>query len=303
MWRITAEAMMREETREKDGRTFHLRYYDGLGDFVSRAERVERGHKGMEFNGMECGSLATDDNRWAGTNSLAEAIAFARRGWPEGRMKMRDMRKRLKVGNLLSNAQRFVTSYDVSGDEPDVGRYLSGEPENMRTQWDTLVPQRGKVIRFLLNRSASCGTDVSRIVRRGVALQLAFETLLKLGYAPEVSISFVTGAGYSRMEQYVPILRAGDPIDLDTLAFMFIQPAVLRRLFLAVTECESKDIRKTYGFYEHGSYGMPQDPLLAPPHDLLMKWEYGLVYSDEEVIPITFDILRRVGIKIDDKAA
>jgi hypothetical protein len=294
---------MREETREIGRQTVYLRTYDDWPDFVSFAERVERERKGMMFGGMECASATKGQESWYGTSSLAEAIALARRGWPQGRMQMRDIRDKLKIDSLMPTTQRFTTSYDVSGDAPDIGRFLQGEPENMITQQDNLIAQRGKVIRLILSRSGLGYVEAKQMVRRGVAIYLAFETLMKLGYSTQLMIAFSSERGGYLYEQHVPVLYPGDPANLDTLAFMMLQPAVPRRLCFATKECEPMEIRKQLGFYDDGGYAHSCEPVSLPENDLFLNWDKGLLDRDEDIIPFTYDILRRVGIKIDEEKA
>lgn len=289
---------MREEIREHNGENFHLRYYCDWLDFVSYAEQVERGQNGGEYGGMRCRSVEQGELEWFGTNTLAEAISFARKGWFNGRQKVRDMRRLLNIKNLLPYSQRIHATRDVAGDEPDIDLFLQGEPENMITPWESQTAQRGKVVRFIINRTVSANVDGDEIVRRGIALIIAFETLIQLGYSVNVTICFsVHGEGETRMEWYIPVLHAGDPINMDTLAFMFIQPAVCRRLQFAVSECEPRKIREQFNFYTGGGYGHPPfDPFFLPEHDLFIEYNEGLFYKNEQVVPFVFDILHRVGM-------
>lgn len=295
---------MRAETCEWNNRTIHLRYCDDWLDFLSFAERVERGRKGQRFNGMGCASLEETNykNSWSGTDSLAEAIQLARKGWPEGIVQVEELIHRIRVNKLFPYAERLVRTVDVAGDEPDVDLFLTGEPEHMVTLSERTLFNRGKVVRLILNRSAASGIDQASIVRRGVGVMLAFEVMRLLGFSPELTICQAVSGDYDRerFELYVPVLHAGDPTNLDTLAFMFQHPSVLRRLFFALEDCEPTEIRHTFGFMNHGGYGVPVEPLLPPEHDLLLSWRDGLVSSDEEIEDYALKILRDVGIDLEE---
>ncbi|EKE20443.1 MAG: putative phage protein [uncultured bacterium] len=289
---------MISEIREKDGTTCYLRHFRDWLDFVAMAEKVQSGCDGQDFNGMSCASLSEDDSEWHGTNSLLEAIQIAHQGWPEGRKMIIELSGEISIKELLSHTSRFSCSTDVAGDEPDIDCFLQGIPENMITLQEHISSGYGKVLRFFLNRSASCNIDSSAIIRKGIALVSMIKTMMLLGYTVEVSLTMAARENGLNYEVFIPVLHAGDPINLDTLAFMFIHPAVLRRLFFAVTECESTDIRSRFGFEDEEGYGTPTQPLCAPEDVVLFDWEDGLLSDDSQIIPFVEEILARVGIKV-----
>lgn len=289
--------MMRKETREKNGHIYYLRFFDDWFDFLSLAERVERENVGGVFGGMSCASVLNADASWAGTATLTEAIRLARTGWPEGVVRVRELIHRIDLRKLYPHSERLVRSLDVAGEEPDIGLFLAGEPEHMATLWERKLRERGKVVRIILNRSACCDVHSERIVRRGVAIMLAFEVMRILGYSPELIISYaVRDHRNQHLEHFIPTLRAGDAVNLDTLGFMMIHPSVLRRLVFAVEECESEEIREWFGFYSGRGYGFPVNPGQPPHHDLLIDWEDGLVRSHDEIEPYALRVLKAVGI-------
>jgi len=293
---------MRKETKEKDERVYYLRYYDDWIDFLSCAEKVLRGQKKGTFNGMSCASLSEGNESWSGTNDLPQAIKLAFQGWPEGREQVREAQRRMQIEKLPPQSQRIVRQVDLAGDEPDVDLFLQGEPEHMVTLHEAIRPQYGKVMRFILNRTANAGVSSDRIVRRGVALLTAMETLIILGFTVEMMVMFACERGIYQLEQYMPILHAGDPINLDTLAFMFLHPAVLRRLCFAANECEPTEIRDQFGFVDHGGYGSSCRPHFLPKCDLFHNWDEGLLSSDDQIIPMVLKILDQAGIKMPEAA-
>ena len=64
-----------------------------------------------------------------GTASMAEAIAMARDGWPEGAERARKLRDGLAASLPVRNR---MVRYDVAGSVPDVRRHLGGNPASMR---------------------------------------------------------------------------------------------------------------------------------------------------------------------------
>lgn len=287
---------MIKETIAQNGRTYHIRHYGDWLEFVSDAEKVSSGRDGSDFNGMSCSSLQSGKREWYGTDSLNEAINLACHGWPEGRENVRETRKRLQVEKLFPHAQRIIRNIDTSGDEPDIDLFLDGEPEHMVTINEAINPQHGKVLRFIISRSGLADVSANKMVRRGVAVCIALEALIMMGFAVEITIAFAAEEDGCQYEQYVPILHAGDPVNLDTMAFMFLQPAVLRRLGFAAKECESENIRRIFGFYDGAGYSKSCRPKFLPQHELFLDWQEGLVDSDAEIVWFAGEILKKVGI-------
>jgi len=293
---------MISEACDQNGRICHLRYFCDWLDFVSTAEKVQLGCVGQEYNGMRCASLDSDDQskKWSGTSSLAEAINLAHRGWPEGRFRVLELSGKINIEELLSHTQKFSRNLDVAGDEPDIDCFLHGVPENMVTLQEHVSSGYGKVLRFFLNRSASCDVDANAIVRKGIALCSMIKTMTLLGYSTEITLTVAVMKNNCNYEIFIPVLHAGDPLNMDTLAFMFIHPSVLRRLFFAVVECELVETRDYFGFKHERGYGTPTQPLCAPNDAILFAWEDGLLSDDEQIIPYIVEVLQRVGINVSD---
>lgn len=287
---------------QKGRTTCHLRYFRDWLDFVSMAERVQVGCEGHKFNGMKCASLRNDDsNDWSGANSLTEAIQLAHHGWPEGRSMVLKLSGEICIDELLFHTTRLSYSMDVVGDEPDIDCFLQGVPENMATLQENISSGYGKILRFFLNRIVSCSVSANVIIRKGVALFSMIKAILMLGYTVEITLVVSSENNGCHYEVFIPVLHAGDPLNIDTLAFMFIHPAVLRRLYFAIAECESAEIRSLFGFIDdRGGYGYAVNPICIPEDVVLFDWDDGLLDSDSQIIPYITEVLQRVGINVSD---
>jgi len=291
---------MIDKTFHEDGKTYYFRQLEDWYEMIRLAERVNREAKNNVFGGLRCASLERSDSRtkWSGTESLSEAIRLSREGWPEGREMIRNIRENISVEKLLPRSNRLTRTVDLSGDEPDIDLYLQGDPEHMATLWDRIELAYGKVVRIAMSRSASASTDPERIVHRGVAVLSAVEIMILLGFTVEIDLIDSTKRSDYFIEYQTPILHAGDPLHLDTLAFMLIHPSVLRRIWFAVAENEPLKIRKQFGFEEDDGYGAPQDPHFRDGYDLVVDWKDGLLESEEEIVPYTLKVLEKIGIKV-----
>lgn len=288
---------MRKEKIQQGLHTYYLRYCEDWLDFIKHAERVNSEASGQRFNGMDCSSLTEGNRRWYGTDSLEEAIRLSYTGWREGREKLQNLSDRLEINSLFLNTRRIKAQYDVEGDEPDIDLYLLNCPENMATQVECIQPRHGKVFHFVINRSASCEVAAETLVRRGAALLLVFKTAILLGYSVEVTLTeAVDDHAGDQYEISIPILHSGDPINIDTLAFMFMHPAVLRRLLFALAECEERVIRDKFGFKCSGGYGQPSDIQILTKGDVYIGVNDGLLRSDDEIEPYSMKVLESMGI-------
>jgi hypothetical protein len=291
---------MRAETLTHEGRTVHLREFDHWLDFLRCAERVENENADGVFNGDYCASLKEGDANWYGTSSLSEAIDLAYNGWSEGKNRIEALRDKLSINDLLPSSQRLRSVFDTAGDEPDIDRFLAGEPEHMGTLHERELRAQGKLVRIEVNRSARCDISAERITRRGVGLLMAMELLMLLGYAVEITISeAVSGENSERLELFIPVLHAGDPLNMDSFAFLLMHPAVLRRLVFAAEETESEEIRRTFGFCVGRGYGNPKNTTVNKGADLSIGWEDGLLRDNSEIPDFARSILKRVGINTE----
>lgn len=286
------------------GITVHQRKCADWSDLLVSAQRVLSGAQNGAFQSLPCASLSNQDLSWHGGVTLAQAIELGWQGWPEGKKRLQDLQEQVESLRLMPQAWRAIPTWDVAGEEPDVGRFLEGLPENMMT----LVPRTqpyGKVIRLLVE-SACCWTiPASQILLRGAALLTAICKAKMLGYTIDLALIFNISSNYSKvaMETTIPILLAGEILDIDRLAFMLLHPCVLRRLMLAMNECEPVDIRRAFGFhYPNGGYGRVTDfPLLPPIHDFYLgNSDASFPSSKEEAATLAKKILANCGISLDE---
>jgi hypothetical protein len=191
-------------------------------------------------------------------------VKLANEGWPEGLAKMGKAAEllALPVGDRNYEPQPLAA---LSGDEVDVGLYLSSEPECM-TDWTMVeAPSFGKVVKIIVNLSASAGCGAETLFRRGAAAVLLVDALESVGIRCEVwalpksvskdGDSVEKGSRKSAMVAHVLVKAADDPVELDRLAFMLAHPAVLRRLGFRLMEQQPENSwswSKT-----HGGYGCP----------------------------------------------
>jgi len=198
---------------------------------------------------------------WAGTETFEQAIELAKKGWADGLKDIKAMSEAIwKVVGQEIQKTTFV--YDVAGCQPDIDRYLCGEPENMIQFVHEKEQQgKGKIVKIFVNNVASCGVSTEAMFGRGAAVVALVDALENLGFSCEVATADALGRewrGDEKVLQYnVMLKRAGQPLELDRLAFALAQPCWLRRLVFSAMEQEPPEIRSMFGVGD--GYGYPTE--------------------------------------------
>jgi hypothetical protein len=187
----------------------------------------------------------TDD--WAGCG-FDQAINLAERGWPEGLEKMTSLKGDLKV-NQGDMAERHIHQFTEAGDEPDVGRFVSGETECMLDYQIQFVPTTGRVVKLVVSIAASCGVQAKSIFRKGAVAVMVADMLERHGLRAEIVVAHAItreikgkDAGATGALSTIMVKRPDQPVELDRLAFMLAHPAVLRRLMLHTLEQNTNEV-------------------------------------------------------------
>lgn len=241
-------------------------------------------------------SLEVSHNGWHGTRTMAEAIDQAKYGWPQGTKRFREAVGQIVIEQLIGERRNFFPYHAAAGDEPDIDRYLAGEPENMLNYELTEEPG-GKLATFVINNSVSCQVSPERITNRGAAIAAAHSALTAEGYSIGVEMASATQlrdkSGY--LEYHIPIVHPGGYVSEDTLAWSIISPAMLRRMIFALDEDNPPEFRAKLGAYSGGGYGTPSNMLSTPsPGTLLVDMNEGLdLESPKEMTDFAQNMVNR----------
>lgn len=176
-----------------------------------------------------------DDNR-----GFDGALAMLRNGCPEIARKARAISSKLALpqSDLSIEPRGF---YEVAGDEVDVSRFLSGEPECMvEYRQELVVARRGKVASIVYHAVASAAFDSGTLIRRAAIVCALVDALESSGVRCEVFVDWSAALerdGKPSASVVMTAKRADDALDIDTLAGLF-HPATFRRLIFSVWEME-----------------------------------------------------------------
>jgi hypothetical protein len=279
----------------QSGGEHHFRQLSGIEEIIDNAERID--NLDSRERGL-CASV-TGDRYFTHTDSLREAINLCKYGWPEGRERVLKAMSDLSIEDSLSNLGQVIEyDFDTSGDEPDVGLFLSGEPENM-IKYSVDESVMGRNVKLLVNVSQHAFVDPSIITRRGIAIVAATETASAAGFGVQLeAVEHTVSSRYNEdmsVEYRIPLAEAGSYLNIDTLTFAIVHPSFLRRLVFALNENEPSDIRDKMGFWEGRGYGAPERIVLRDyEHAIIIDKDDGHLTNDDEIIPYATEIARKL---------
>jgi hypothetical protein len=228
------------------------------------------------------------------------AVKLAELGWPDGLERLERAQAEILGGGTLT--VRHEVHYDVAGDEPDVGRFVSGEPENMLTFDTVITAGPGPIVSLVVNLSCSAVISARSYFARGAAVMVLIDALEDAGRRVELSVVASGRSGLSGGTDTIRVLikQADQPLDRDRLAFVVCHPAFFRRLCFSVWEQSSIERIEQFGFRTAGGYGMPvrymdqsEDAIYSPG-----------IYSGSDWLPDrarawVLDHLKRQGVEVE----
>jgi len=201
---------------------------------------------------------AEADRRWDDSVGFDGAVTMAREGWAEGRKRIARIAEKFREDILGNNRQEFQSpqfTRSLVGSGVNVGRFVAGMPDAMIVRKP--MPMSMPVINIVLNMTCSSGISGESYMQRGAAVA-ALVDLLELA-GRRVSVTTVLSDGKSseqHAEFVVRVKNAGDPLQVDALAFALAHPAFFRRLGFSVLETMDKASRKRLNVGDGGKgYG------------------------------------------------
>ena len=173
----------------------------------------------------------SSDPKWYGA-SPAETKKLITEGWSEGAARAAAIRGRIEAERPTTVK---LARWDVVGAYPSVGRYLSGNPANMRR---LSAVNRPRVLSLSVSGGLSGFVESSDIEAHAASAAAIVDMLEGADY--RVELFWVCRAmgrdlkiGLST-EIAVCIKQAEQPVNLATLAFLIGHPAMTRRVSFAI---------------------------------------------------------------------
>jgi hypothetical protein len=203
------------------------------------------------------------DESFFGTPNLSAALTLASSGWKDGAEKAaKALAARRPAAGAKTATRRSVTRYDVSGDDCDVSRFCSGDPENMTENRRVMI--RGKTVRRVnVALNFSSGVSGQSIMDYAVAVCAAVNRIEAGGNRVELWVKKQIGneeSGPAVFAMEIRVKEAGARLHPAALAFACGHPSFYRRLLFALVErfparAVTKISANKYGYTKHDAGG------------------------------------------------
>ena len=229
---------------------------------LTYSEFLDKVKNGKNFAKPDSRSTTQNDSYskdFAGC-SLQEAIDYGSYGWKDSKA-IKDIA--FELDSLIPVTElRNSFIYDISGDEADVGRFLSNEPENM-IQYTIEEDKNNKLVHIVCNTTFSSSVSKSIIYNRGASLVTLINKLEDLGYRVKLDLVVSITSDYKEMSDSFTVLIEvkdySELLDLDRVAYCLCHRSFFRRLVFCLLEQQSLEAVEQFGFHSNGGYGYPFD--------------------------------------------
>jgi hypothetical protein len=225
--------MIIKENFKSGGRNIRkLVSFESYGEFCEWGEKNNYRKKLSETANRydRCGgNFNKNRGDWFGSASIEETVELSRHGWPEGLKKAQEITAEIE-NNLFSMLKKRTSEYHYAGGVPDVGVFLANDPECFLSFKDKEEKGVGKLVRFVVNLTASGGYSSDQLMMRGIAILAAVDALEHQGRSCEVVAFTAASNGASHWEIEIPLKRQGEQADMERIAFAIANPSFYRRL-------------------------------------------------------------------------
>lgn len=241
--------------------------FETLGAFADYSEKLQASPAWRKAK-YEQMTQQNDTARteFTGAESFAQALGFARHGWPAGLASLQTARAAMPRPTARGRARRF----DVAGMYADAARAAAGDPCSMVCK--APGERKGKtVLPLIMPGSSGCHTTADAIANQATAICGLIDALEAGGVIRcELHRHFSTSSGEHEQTVMIKLKSAEDSLELSRLAGA-LSPSTYRRLYLRLTEAnEAQGWAKS----AHSGYGTIRrataDAELFPPGALIL---------------------------------
>ena len=235
-------------------------------------------------------SSVTGDFEFTQTNSLPEAIALARNGWPLGNEIISKLTK--------EHSEMFIKLFpkqdwaiqllpDVAGETINMDAVLTGQPETMMhfdvDQEKLQKNQAGKMQRIIIDTEFPWFIKPDTIFNRGAIVCSMINTMELSGFRTELWVTncrhSINADVNSRVTYYYKIKSFDEDLNLNKLSFVACHPSMLRRIQFALLEQEPYDYIPAA--YIYSGYGVPADITKEEIEKFGGELQYGNIYFEK----------------------
>lgn len=211
--------------------------FESLGDF-SRALNTRPVNKYYSKDYAEYSHKEGREN-WYGTPDYQTADKLLLDGDKMNAAKIQTaLNARLRLNGGGRTPQNTLYN-SVQGFAPNMGRLMSGHPENM-LNIRRAMRDSSKVVTIMYNLNIPSVVRAENIINAGAKLLAAIKLLEKSGYTCNLYVGFSARIQCTEKTEtkgaFVKVKGAGKMLDATRLAYTFVNPSFLRRHMLAYIE-------------------------------------------------------------------
>lgn len=213
--------------------------------------------KSAEMGGAYAKSQGPD--KWAGGSYAAAVKMVNNGGYLSALPLVENFVRKVETDFGKASSPAFDFSYQVAGQEVDMGRYVAGDPECMMLPVPIHVMKTGRIIKLVVPITTSASTDKEEILKRGASVMALVDILWRLQHPAEIWASYSCHGygGTNRASYNVKVQGANDSKDKGRVMFALAHPMMLRRLFFAYADTRPDEEVRAFGFKGTGGYGGP----------------------------------------------
>lgn len=271
-------------------------------EFESLAELIKDNLRWKSDSADGGSSHDSGGTKWNGfTRDYDHAVQLTKEGWHEGAKRVDALRRELDgaVQSLVA-AKAATLTYEYEGDDCDIGRLVTGDPECCMAWQEQGDDRSQKVIKIVANVSVSCAVEAETIFARGAACLAAVDIIESLGRRVELWIGLGLNDLGKRIETHVMAKPASQPAELDRLAFVLCHASMLRRVLFAHMELNKHNPCRTYPgpVWSDDAIILPELKTGRPPNrdqnirEVVRICELaGIIFSEEDVASIVSSVI------------
>lgn len=204
--------------------------FDSLTEMAQYIEDNE-GKYAADCHGSSASTIE-ERNRFYYTRDMKEAIELARNGWKKGADLIS---KSLEHVHAIGKGYTFTPKSEVSGESVDIGKFLSGDPENM-LEWELVETTGKKVVDIYFNCVASASTDGQQLIRYGSVCLTVVDYLESIGVRVNLYSYFSTPLQRKDKMIICKLKGADEYLNLQSCAFGLCHPSMMRRFMFRIIE-------------------------------------------------------------------
>ncbi len=213
--------------------------FDSYSEFIDFCKENEGKTNNSHTDSEEKNSSFT------GTRTFEEAILLAKKGYEKPLKRISKGLESVALGTAFTIEPKF----DVCGESVEMGRFMSGDPENM-LEWETVETAGKKVIDIYFNISASGDTNRNEKINYGICGLSAVDYLESIGMRVNLYV-FTSTSGCNdgaHSLTVVKVKRADESLNLPLVAFAMCHPSMQRRFMFKSREMNPETYGYGYGF-------------------------------------------------------